>query len=184
MQAGLDEDLDSLLLKGVILLSQHAETQVLNILSPSSTSSAHVSLAAGRLLPDELQAVRQFLLTALVVVLSRGAADARPSNVYGSYSIALSLHLMNGWADLLEFCARAGDWPADASATSTTTLDQKALALRFLQQTVGTFMTMVVATLSHMSLTLAQVSQLLPVLTRCSKAFDALAVGMPEVCTP
>lgn len=171
--AEVDQDLSSLLNSCFAYLLQHAETAILDAVSPQG--------AAGVRLPDHVGAVRDFLLRTLSAVFSRAVRSIRPADPYFRFATSFSRRVIAECSDLLSFCAKAGAWPTDPAAATPKMLEGKARSLRALQSIVGAVLTLVTTVLSGLCLNTEAVTSLVPPLVRLGTAVDALAIGLPEV---
>ena len=112
---------------------------MLNHLDPQASGPTVTGLQ--RPLPEHQQALRDFIMRAMTILLVRSANEGARVGVcslpLSKYCAELCTQVMQNWSDLLEFCITAGDWPTDPTVTSSTTLDVKASVLRMLQHSVG-----------------------------------------------
>lgn len=174
--SGLDVDFEGLLNACLSYLLQHAETAVLDVVSPQSMVGS-----SGKA-PDHVVAVKDFMLRVLALVFNRAVShESKQGNACHAFCVSFSRRVVRECGDLLEFCGRVGAWPVDPAAATPALLEQKARALRALQGVVGALLTLVATTLSALGVRLCDVAGLLPHLLRLVGAVDSLTVGLPEV---
>lgn len=88
---------------------------------------------------------------------------------------------MSSCANLLEFCRKADNWPAEGSTTNAVVLDTKTKVVGILRQSVGSMLQCLMTTLWSIPTRVAAAAALLPSLRRLLHAVDALASDLPDI---
>jgi hypothetical protein len=167
-------DLRRLMLSGVVLLLQHAESAILDVLhAPASVPPLSI--------PPYIAHLREFLLRTQIVVTARAMTLPSLTNPYFAFLVAYVEKVLSASSELMLFCAHVDKWPQTAAIVEAAVISKKQQLAGLWQSLCGSLLLSLLTVVSKLCVHVECVARLLPALQQMLAATDALAMGLPDV---
>ena len=169
-----DSDLNKLMVAGTTMLLQFAETQVLNVLHGIEDEDAGTP-------PAYIIHLREFMLKAQSVMLSRAVQLPSTKNPFYGFVVAHTIRFLKSCSELVGFCARVEAWPNTVEITEPNVISAKQSVIKCLQRILGPLLLSLLVFVSNLPLHVEKVAGVLGALRQLIQAVDSLTQGIPEV---